>query len=267
MLGKMLKYEVMITAHYFLPLFAGALLFSVIYRLFGNVFSNALNWISGLLIFFEIVLIIALAVMTVVITIQRFYKNLLGSEGYLMFTLPVSTHYNILSKLLIAMLWNIAALLITALSIFIMASYGNIAEIISGLWQSFYEALNMQGLNPILLLCEWIILGLLSVAGNILALYLAMSIGQLANVHKFMATFGAYVGIQFLLVIGTVILGSIMRKLPASFFHTLSRWFGSLSSVATIHLVTLIIGLATLAGGVIYYFITHWLLKHKLNLT
>ena len=36
-------------------------------------------------------LIAAAFVITLILTIQRFYKNLLTDEGYLMFTLPVST--------------------------------------------------------------------------------------------------------------------------------------------------------------------------------
>ena len=41
-------------------------------------------------------------VVTAVILIQRFYKNLLGSEGYLMFTLPVTVTQHLLSKTIIA---------------------------------------------------------------------------------------------------------------------------------------------------------------------
>lgn len=41
-------------------------------------------------------------VVTAVILIQRFYKNLLGSEGYLMFTLPVTVSQHLFSKTIIA---------------------------------------------------------------------------------------------------------------------------------------------------------------------
>ena len=47
----------------------------------------------------------AIAVLCFVSTVQRFYKNLLGREGYLMHTLPVTETQLILSKLLTSMVW------------------------------------------------------------------------------------------------------------------------------------------------------------------
>jgi hypothetical protein len=47
--------------------------------------------------------------MTLIVLIQRFYKNLLGDEGYLMFTLPVQSWSHILSKLAVSMLWTVVS--------------------------------------------------------------------------------------------------------------------------------------------------------------
>ena len=49
-----------------------------------------------------VVLIISISAITLIIMVQRFYKNLLGDEGYLMFTLPVKTWQNVLNKLIFA---------------------------------------------------------------------------------------------------------------------------------------------------------------------
>lgn len=49
--------------------------------------------------------VMALAAVTVVVIVYRFYKNLLGSEGYLMHTLPVTVHQLIWSKLIAAVVW------------------------------------------------------------------------------------------------------------------------------------------------------------------
>ncbi|MCL1974810.1 MAG: hypothetical protein FWG61_01445 [Firmicutes bacterium] len=261
MLGKLIKYELKGTAHYFLPLIAAILILSLIFSLFGSLYAQWATWISGLMIFVEVVLIIALAVMTLVITIQRFYKNLLGDEGYLMFSLPVSTHYNILSKLLVATLWNIAVLLAVTLSIGILVMHADIAGILQMAWQQLTQWLNMSNFSILFIILEWIVVGLISVAGNILLLYLAMAIGQLANEHKFLASFGAYIALQCALGILTALLAIIIP------FHFTLDWLNTFSPVALVHIITLAVAADAIIGGTIYYFLTHWLLKRKLNLT
>mgnify|MGYP006988889638 CR=1 FL=1 len=60
--------------------------------------------------------IVAAVVMTVVLMVSRFYRNLLRNEGYLMFTLPVSAHALVWSKLIVSLVW----FLLTALLIFLV---------------------------------------------------------------------------------------------------------------------------------------------------
>lgn len=268
MLGKLLKYELRATAHYFLPLFAAIVLFSLPISLLNNLFSYHFSWISGLLIFIEVVLIIALAVMTLVITIRRFYVNLLGNEGYLMFTLPVSTHHNILSKLLAATLWNIGAMLVIVLSVLIIMAGGNVSEIFLQMWTWFCKILQTElNLNAALMIFEWFVVGLIGIVQNILILYLALAIGQLANEHKFLASFGAFLGLQFALGTATTIFGSIFTALSGEWARGMLSWLETFSYGGAIQLVILVAGIISLAICAAFYFITHWLLKRKLNLS
>ena len=91
MLGKLLKYELKATARTFLPLYGAILVVSVVVRLAFSKFEHAdlFMGISALTLFG---LFVALAVLTLLVIVQRFNNNLLSDEGYLMFTLPVSTH-------------------------------------------------------------------------------------------------------------------------------------------------------------------------------
>ena len=59
-------------------------------------------------------------VATLIVVIQRFYKSLLGDEGYLMFTIPVKAWQNILNKLLVSMLWTFTSTVIGFGSILIL---------------------------------------------------------------------------------------------------------------------------------------------------
>ena len=124
MLTKLLKYEYRATAIYFLPIYAAILVVSVmtyglrILRESLHDYSSALI-AQGLFTFSSIYALLAfgLAVTTFVVIIIRFYKNLLGNEGYLMFTLPVSVEQNILAKLIPAMTWFLGSCVLGVLTI------------------------------------------------------------------------------------------------------------------------------------------------------
>ncbi len=78
-----------------------------------------MNLFFGILYLLLFALWVAMGVLTVVSIIQRFYKNLLGDEGFLMFTLPVSSTTLLGSKMLAAMLWTIASSMVGMLSFFL----------------------------------------------------------------------------------------------------------------------------------------------------
>ncbi|MCL1817076.1 MAG: hypothetical protein FWG43_05700, partial [Clostridiales bacterium] len=130
------------------------------------------------------------------------------------------------------------------------------------LWQELSSMLSIE--NPLLLIFEWIVVGLIGVAGNILLLYLAMAIGQLANAHKFLASFGAFIALQCAMGAITAILTGIIAILP---IQPLLAWLEQQGPIVILHLGTLVAALTAIVSGAVYYFFTHWLLKRKLNLT
>ena len=93
MLKKLTKHELYATGRIFLPIYAIMLLLSLINRvLFGiDNISRPLNTLRGFMVAAYVISIIATLVVTFVIMILRFYRNLMSDEGYLMFTLPVKT--------------------------------------------------------------------------------------------------------------------------------------------------------------------------------
>ena len=54
--------------------------------------------------------------LTLVLMVYRFYKNLMTDEGYLMFTLPVSRSQLIWSKLMVALAWGVLSAVLAALA-------------------------------------------------------------------------------------------------------------------------------------------------------
>ena len=65
-------------------------------------------------------IVMAICVVTFIMTIQRFYKNMLGREGYLMFTLPVSVSKLIWSKLIVVMVWIILSVIVGSVAFMIV---------------------------------------------------------------------------------------------------------------------------------------------------
>ena len=125
MLGKLLKYELKATSRVFVPLYIAILVVSIVNGLSLNL--EIFN-IQGLATIILMCLFISLFVITIVVTIQRFNKNLLKDEGYLMFTLPVSSKYLVLSKYLTSLIWTFLSFIVALLSftiIFTIATYGD----------------------------------------------------------------------------------------------------------------------------------------------
>ena len=86
MLGKLMKYEFKATSRMLLPINGAMLLFELINRLFmelnffqtGNMAISALATVMAVM---YVMVIIAAFVITLIVIIQRFYKNLLTDEG------------------------------------------------------------------------------------------------------------------------------------------------------------------------------------------
>ena len=85
MLGKLLKYEFRATGRLFLPLYGALVIFALINALLLS-FREIPQLPAVLAMLVNILLAIAVFVVTFIVMIQRFYKNLLSDEGYLMFT-------------------------------------------------------------------------------------------------------------------------------------------------------------------------------------
>ena len=93
MLRKLLKHEFRATGRIMLPLFGILLLVSVganfSSRGMLNSDSSLLRTLGTIFIMLFIVGIFAVGIISFVLMINRFYKNLLQDEGYVMMTLPV----------------------------------------------------------------------------------------------------------------------------------------------------------------------------------
>ena len=275
MTGKLIKYEfrsmIKQIGIVWLALPAVAVIFSL-----SNWAISQMHIIpDGMSIFGDIILLIttflyggifmALAAVTCLIVLMRFYKGLLRDEGYLMHTLPVKTWQLITAKGVVAacvVLGRIFVAIISILLLNVVGGIGDIGQIIKGFF-------GVYGEHPIAILytVEILLIVLAAILKSIYQVYAAMSIGQLAQKHRIAFSVLAYIGIgivmSILFVIGVSILGSGFMEEP------LNRFFLSLQNMQPekgIQLIAVGLFLSQAVQVVLFHVVSERILCKHLNL-
>lgn len=261
MLRKLFKYEIKESSRLLIPLVLSVIILTLINKIFISINNNFVIFqlTKAIFIFMLVVSYMAFLGATMIIIIQRFYKNLLGDEGYLMFTLPVKVSDHIIIKTLVSTLWIAISIIIVCISmVFITAKFNLLSELITNFSESDMK------LTLIFILFEIIGLSIVSIINNILQIYVSIALGHQFNKHKIIASFVVYIGIYvFLQIIATIFLVIIAF---------LGNWFSmnidlKLEDNATIIHLFMIgsIAIITIISA-IYYGVTRWILANRLNL-
>ena len=260
MLKKLLKHEFAATGRFLLPMYLILLVIALIDRMVLNLdtFHGVLSIIPGFLTAAYIVSIIAVITVTMVLLVMRFYKNLLGDEGYLMFTLPVRSDQLLTAKLISSTIWTLLSVFAVVASLLIAFATPDVMQNIARIFRDVYEELHdMFGGLAVLVLIEIMLMSLIGLITNILLIYVAIAVGQLFNGHRVLGSFLSYVGIhtitQLVLALIIIIGGQILSR-PLENFESVPR----IVLPAALVVITAI-------SGVYYYTINH-IFRKKLNL-
>jgi len=271
MLGKLMKYELKATARTLIPLYIALLTFAIINKIFiGTGLANKLDGFGSIPFILSIFgygcTMAAVFIVTFFVIIQRFYKNLLGDEGYLMNTLPVTTITNLTSKLSIATFWNIISGFVAILSILIMAFNPDaFSSFFQDLFKGLSEGYSEVGIQIYILIIEVIILVLIYLLKSLTMIYASISIGHLFSKHRILSAFGAFMGLSFItgaISTGIAIAISFMGK-NQNLFH---QHLDTSSSMLAVHTFLICVILYNLVFFTAYFMITNYILKNKLNL-
>ena len=263
MLGKLLKYELKATSRVFIPLYIAILVVSIVNGLSLNL--EILN-IQGLATIVLMCLFISLFVITIVVTIQRFNKNLLKDEGYLMFTLPVSSKHLILSKYLTSLIWTFLSFVVAFLSftiIFMIPTYKyfDFSYFINEFNLLFSNMLNLNILGQFI---KIILLMIISYTIFIFNVYLALSVGQLPIFNRFrnVSSFIGFLVINLLISYVQNIVDNAFVNIEA--IDNVNYSIDSISSIVSKGLnVAIIINIIII---LVLFFATSYILNKKLNL-
>jgi hypothetical protein len=278
MLGKLLKYEFKAVGRVLLPfygaLIAVALIIGVMIRFsdLGDKAGAIGTIIAVLIVVLYVVLLCIVTVMTLVLIVQRFSRNLLGSEGYLMLTLPTSIDTHIWNKTISAMVWTaisgIAGMLTLPVILFTSGAPSNhIGDVFAAVGQGFAAVSEHIGSgNLILLIIEIIALMLVIGASFALQVYASISIGHQSKNHKGLCSLGAFIGLVAIQSIIESVLG-INGMFNFDFgVNNTSNASEISSAVSQSQQLLLMYTLFLVAISAVYYLITRLLMKYKLNL-
>lgn len=267
MLGKLLKYELKATSRVFIPLYIAILIVSIVNGLSLNL--EILN-IQGLATIVLMCLFISLFVITIVVTIQRFNKNLLKDEGYLMFTLPVSSKHLVLSKYLTSLIWTFLSFVVAFLSftiIFMIPTYKyfDFSYFINEFNLLFSNMLNLNILGQFL---KIILLMIISYTIFIFNVYLALSVGQLPIFNRFrnVSSFIGFLVINLLISYAQNIVSLFVNDASVNIeaIDNINYAISSVTSIVSKGLnIAIVINIIII---LVLFFATTYILDKKLNL-
>lgn len=259
-----MKHEFRATGRVMGPLFGLLLIAAIAARFSVGVLLESsarfLNLLGGLFTTAFVIAIVGVCVMSLVLMINRFRTNLLGDEGYIMFTLPASVHQQIWSKLIVSAVWFIAAgLAVAAASFILVAQQGFWEEIRRGFAEIFRHLTAYYAFNGTAFLFELLALIFVGCCVLCLEFYAAMAIGHSFANHKVLYSVLSFLGLQFVmqLLSGGILVGTnydiLVVALPSD-------------GVLAMHSVMLTMIVSTAVFGAVYYVITTMFLKKRLNL-
>lgn len=194
------------------------------------------------------------------VLVWRFYKSRFTDEGYLTFTLPVTSHQILLSSMVNSAVNMLIVGITTFVSVLVLMLFGFSA--LDGFWTDYWEAIarvfqdiakSLTG-REIGYLLQMILAAIGAFACELAVLMLSVTIGALAaKKHKILAACGIYYGIHVALtVVNAVLVGTVViTEARSGAMETGLFWVQTLFVLLT---------------GVCSYFLMHYLVSNKLNL-
>ncbi len=210
--------------------------------------------------------IVASQIVTSLITVVRFYKNMFSNEGYFTFSIPVKPTTHLWCKLFCALIVSLITAIVTTISICILfigmpQIWQALGEILSGISKISFEIMQSGNtIHLILFSIEFFVLYVSATLMPTLMIYASICLGQ-----SFKNKIGGAV-ICYLVI--NVIL-NIVSSIGSFILQILIMGIVALESVAAIWLVHIIIFILlafTVGLCVVFFIICNNRINKKLNL-
>ena len=278
MLGKLIKYEFRATGRIMLPLAAAIILLSVVAGFSQRLLdmSGAPDFVNFMAVMFLALFVFGLfgiCVVAVVQMVERFYRNLLCDEGYLMFTLPTTPDALVCSKIIVSSVWFTATGILCCISLAVMlfvssavidwSFTGDLPEMLRKALEILGNGSTAAGAGHIAgWIAELLVLWFMQTVALCLRFYAAMAIGFSFDEHK-----------KLLSVVFFFLIGIAMNTIGAAVFTPLVNSglfekiiFPEVFSPGRLHAILLGCAAIGLIENGIYYLVTTLMLRKRLNL-
>ena len=263
MFGKLLKYDFRSMWKQFAFIWPAALALALVNHFTINGLdgsSDAEETAAGISMLVYVAILMAMFIVALVFAIQRFFKGLLGDEGYLMHTLPVRPWQLIGAKLVCAVVTTFLSVVVALLSILIILPWNRemVGDLFRGLGYVFTHW-NIQVTHGVIGILEFCLMMMVSFATGFLQLYLSMSIGHLFSKNRVAFSVIAFIAIN---AVVSTLSGTLL--LPLS--DVLSDIINSMNGVTSFHAAMWTIIAGELVLSAIFFAGTEFILRKKLNL-
>ena len=242
MLWKLLKYDFRSMGKSFALIWPAALVLALVNH-FTLPYDSREAEVSGVLDF-------AMFVAVMIFVVQRFYKGLLGDEGYLMHTLPVRAWQLVLSKLICAVVTSVVSLAVMFAACILMVPIRWSQVLRIAFFRDLWEGLTAHP-DAIAYLLEFLLVCTLALILFITMTYLSMAIGHLFR-RRILMSVAAFILLD---ILGTVYM---------DFLDSLNVLANVLST--NTHAAFLGASAVMLPLVLLFTWGTVWILGHRLNL-
>jgi len=265
MFAKLLKHEFKSVKNTMFLLCGAALIAGILGGLIVWIMENApaagenifVSIIGILFMIGTILILVGCCTAIPIILWLRFYKSKFSDEGYLTFTLPVTSHQILLSSLLNILIWMVISVLVAVIGICFILSpaflYVDFNDV-----TSIFEAASSDGFTVMYSL-TMLFGAISSILYSVVIPPMCITIGaQVARKYKLLAGFGIYYGLNMILSIITGIMSAI------STFGSMALFKDNGETALLLSLmIPFVIQICLGVGG---YFIMHRSIDRKLNL-
>lgn len=268
MVKKLYKHEFLAWLRVMPMIFGITLLTAAFHRIlqFFETDSTYYNIVNGSAIFLFVVALLVCLAAPVVFGIIRFYKNLFTGEGYLTFTLPVKNTTHLLVKSTTTLVFCVAAVFVCIGACCLITA----GDVLTELWKAGVYLIHWFPDKYIGhfsgYMAEGCLLLLVATFSTILLYNFCLCVGQQAKKNRIMRSVGTYFGYYILSqILGTILL-IVITVMDANGALVAYYRFFEAHPLATIHIFMGIAIVWFALLGLVFWLISRYILRRKLNL-
>ena len=275
MVKKLFKYEWISARRFLVPLSLVVIGLSVIARLMylfdiesitSEPIALLLGLSQGLATTFNVLAIGALFLISQIMLVVRFYRNIVGQEGYLTLTLPVTPGMHVLVKTVFSVLvslWNVILTVCALLLLGIGTETEN--DILLGIAQGFdFLTENAGGVNVAFYLLEALLLVVVFFFFQFSLFYACIAVGQQMKKHRVLGallSYAAWYIFKQILGVVTIVSVTIFSEPLERFLETILLHFD-----VWMHIGFAVVIVVYAALSVAFFLVSRFMLTKKLNL-